>query len=162
MIRTARSSDLSAIAAIWNQVIRDTVFTFTSAEKSLTDMEELLNDKMQTGHGFLVAEAEGVTLGFALYGQFRGGPGYARSMEHSIYLAPEARGKALGRALLRAIEDHARAAGVHVLMAGISAQNAAARRFHAQNGYEFMVILPQVGYKFGQFHDLVLMQKILT
>ena len=83
-------------------------------------------------------------------------------MEHSILLAPDAAGQGLGRALLTAVEDHARGAGAHTLIGGVSAENAAGRAFHARMGYAEAAILRDVGWKFGRYIDLVLMQKFLA
>ena len=156
MIRPARPEDAPAIAAIWNRIIRDTVATFTTAEKD----PAVLVEGMQT-QPYWVAEEAGEILGFATYFQFRGGPGYAHTMEHSVHLDPRAQGKGLGRALMATLEDHARAQGVHSLFAGISGENAAGIAFHAALGYVHAARLSQVGRKFGRWHDLVLMQKFL-
>ncbi|MDT8855298.1 GNAT family N-acetyltransferase [Paracoccaceae bacterium Fryx2] len=162
MIRPACPADLPAIAAIWNPVIRETLVTFNSAEKTLADLERLLSDRTAAGQALLVAEADGALAGFATYGQFRGGVGYARCMEHTIILGEAARGRGLGRALLTAIEDHARAGGAHSIFAGVSGGNPQGRAFHAACGYAEVAVLREVGHKFGRWFDLVLMQKFLT
>ena len=82
-------------------------------------------------------------------------------MEHTVLLAPAAQGKGLGRALMAALEAHAAAAGAHVMIAAIDADNAAGRAFHAALGYVQTGLMPQTGRKFGRWLDLVLMQKIL-
>lgn len=161
MIRAATSADATGIAAIWNPVIRDTAITFNSAEKTVADIAALILSRTSDGHAFLVAEDRGRIAGFATYAQFRGGIGYARTMEHTILLAPRAQGRGLGRALLTAIEDHARAAGALSLFAGVSAENPAGRAFHARLGFAEVAILQRVGFKFGRSMDLVLMQKFL-
>lgn len=161
MIRAATSADATGIAAIWNPVIRDTAITFNSAEKTVADIAGLILSRTSDGHAFLVAEDGGRIAGFATYAQFRGGIGYARTMEHTILLAPTAQGRGLGRALLTAIEDHARAAGALSLFAGVSAENPAGRAFHARLGFAEVAILQRVGFKFGRSMDLVLMQKFL-
>lgn len=161
MIRPARDTDAAAIAAIWNPIIRDTVVTFTPVEKSEADIVEVLAARKSAGQPFLVAEAEGEVLGFATYFQFRSGPGYARTMEHSVNLSPHARGRGLGRALMQMLEREARAQGVHVLIGAISATNTDSLRFHETLGFAEGGRLQAVGWKFGRFHDLVLMQKQL-
>ena len=160
MIRDATQSDAAAIVAIWNPIIRDSLATFNSAEKDEGEVATLISDRQTAGYAFLVAD-EGSIQGFATYAQFRGGVGYAHTMEHTVILSPEARGRGLGRALMFAVEDHARAAGAHSLFAGVSAENTGAVGFHEALGYEAVATLPEVGRKFDRWPDLVLMQKRL-
>ena len=156
MIRPATRADAPRIAAIWNAVVRDTALTFTSREKTLTEIAAML-DRAPV----LVAERGGGTAGFATYGPFRPGPGYAHTREHSVHLAAQARGQGLGRALLTALEQEARQQGIHVLIAAIAGENAGGIAFHAALGYREVGRLMQVGWKFDRWHDLVLMQKTL-
>ncbi len=157
-IRPAQGDDAAEIAAIWNDVIDNTAFTFTTERKS---PEQLTRDIAARGRAFQVATDGTRLLGFATYFQFRGGPGYAHTMEHSIQLRPDARGLGAGRALMAAIEAHARANGVHSMWAGVSGENPSGVAFHAALGYAHIATLPQVGRKFDRWMDLVLMQKIL-
>ncbi|WP_232796427.1 GNAT family N-acetyltransferase [Roseovarius salinarum] len=160
-LRDARAEDAAGIAALWNPVIRDTAVTFTSLEKTQRDLSRDIAMRQADGKAFLVAENEGRIVGFATYFQFRAGPGYARTMEHTLVVAPQVRGAGVGRALLSALEDHARAGGAHAMFAGVSAENPAGVAFHARLGYRTIARLPQVGRKFGRWMDLVLMQKWL-
>lgn len=155
-IRQARPEDGEAIAALWNPVIRDTAITFNSVEKTM----ECLSVEIATRHAFLLAE-DGALLGFATYGQFRGGIGYARTAEHTIALAPDTRGRGIGRVLLGALEDHARNAGFHSMIAGVSGENPGGIAFHERMGYAQVAVLPQVGWKFERWMDLILLQKLL-
>lgn len=156
MIRQATPADAQAIAAIWNHVIRDTAQTFTTAEKDPEALAVQIIDQP-----CFVAEAAGAVVGFVIYGQFRSGPGYAHTVEHSIHVAQGARGAGLGRALMVATETHARAAGMHSMIAGVAGENGGGAGFHAALGYREIARLPEVGWKFGRWHDLVLMQKML-
>lgn len=160
-IRPVAPDDYPAIQAIWTPIIRDTTVTFASAEKSLEDIAGYVADRMAKGRAFFVAEVAGVVAGFASYDQFRGGNGYVHAMEHTVILGPAARGQGIGRALMQAIEDHARDAGAHTMVAGVSGENAAGIAFHTAMGYETCGRMPQSGRKFGRWLDLVLMQKIL-
>ncbi len=161
-IRAAHPTDAQAIEMIWSPIIRDSLATFNSQTKSSSDLELLIQEKAALDHGFLVAEAEGQLLGFGLYGQFRGGIGYAHTMEHTIILSDAARGKGVGRAVMGALEAHAAARGAHSMFAGVSSGNPAGVAFHAAVGYSEVARLPQVGYKFDQWLDLVLMQKFIA
>lgn len=162
MIRPAEPRDIPQIAALWNAIIRETTITFNPHEKTEAEVAAFIAERTAQGHPFLVAQEGDLVLGFATYAQFRGGAGYARTMEHSINLAPLARGKGAGRGLMAALEDHARARGLHVMVAAISGDNGGSIRFHAALGYAQVGVMPQVGWKFGRYHDLVLMQKILA
>lgn len=160
-LRDATEGDAGRICDIWNPIIRDTVVTFNPVERSPAEVASMIRDRQGAGHAFLVAEQGGQVLGFASYAQFRGGLGYAHSMEHTINLHDTARGHGVGRALLMALEDHARHAGHHVMVGAVTGSNTASIAFHTAQGYEIVGTMPQVGWKFGQFHNLVLMQKIL-
>lgn len=117
------------------------------------------------GRGFWVAQSVGegpqALGGFITYGQFRGGIGYAHTMEHTIIVDEGARGQGLGMRLMQDALDHASGAGVHSMWAGVSAENPAGVEFHTRAGFETVARLPQVGRKFGRWIDLILMQKIL-
>ena len=161
MIRPSRPTDAPAIAAIWNPIIRDTDITFWPSERTNSEIAAIITDRQAQGFAHLVAERDGAVIGFASYGQFRAGLGYARSMEHTVHVAPEARGTGTGRALMLAIEDHARRATHRLMIGAISGSNAGSLQFHARMGYAEWGRIPAAGWKFGRFHDLVLMGKDL-
>lgn len=159
LIRQARLEDAEAIAKIANDMIRDTLITFTSDEKTSAALRDVIAER---GPRYLVAEVGGQVVGFATYGAFRGGPGYRHTAEHSIQLASAAQGGGLGRRLMARLEDVARDDGIHVLVAGVSGANPGGIAFHAALGFAEVGRMPQVGRKWGQWLDLVLMQKILS
>ena len=159
IIRQARVWDAEAIAAITNQIIRDTLITFTTTERSADNIAEDIRNR---GRAYLVAEDAGLLQGFATYGPFRSGLGYAQCREHSVQLSAQARGKGIGRALMAVMEERARREGVHVLVAGISSANPGAEAFHTALGFHHVGRMPEVGIKWGNRLDLVLMQKILA
>jgi phosphinothricin acetyltransferase len=157
IVRAALEGDAAAIAAIQNPMIRDTAITFNSQEKTLAEIAASIRDLPC----FLVAEEDGRILGFVSYVQFRRGVGYARTVEHTILLAPEAKGRGVGRGLMSAACDTARAAGIGSIWAGVSGENPSGVAFHAHIGFEEVARLPKVGFKFGRWMDLVLMRKWL-
>lgn len=161
MIRDTHIGDADAVAAIWNPFIRDTTVTFWPTERSTPEVAEIIGQRQRDGHAHVVAQREGEIIGFGTYSQFRGGLGYARSVEHTVYLAAAARGTGLGRALLEHLEDHARAAGRRLMIGGITGSNSGSLRFHDRMGYSEWGRVPAAGWKFGQFHDLVFMGKDL-
>lgn len=161
MIRAARGGDAGEVAGIWNHYIRETLVTFNSAEKTADEVADLIAARAGAGHPFVVAEAGGAVLGFATAFQFRSGVGYARTFEHTILMDPGARERGFGRALMAAVEDHAREGGAHSIFAGVSSGNPGGRAFHAAMGYAEVATLREVGFKWGRWLDLHLMQKML-
>lgn len=159
ILRQATRADSPDIAAITNAMIRDTLITFTTDEKTPAAIGD---DITASGPAFLVAEVEGRVVGFASYAAFRAGPGYAHTKEHTIHLAPAARGRGVGRALMQRLQQVATQDGMHVLVAGISSANPGAIAFHHALGFAETGRMAQVGRKAGRWLDLVLMQKILT
>lgn len=157
-IRAAIAQDAPSIAAIWNAMIRDTLFTFTTDEKTVAAMEAMI---AQRPGACWVAETDGI-LGFVTYAQFRTGPGYATSVEHSIVLTDAARGQGAGRALMQRALESAADQGLHVMVAGISAANPGGVAFHTALGFEHVGRMPQIARKQGQWLDLILMQKVLS
>jgi L-amino acid N-acyltransferase YncA len=161
IIRPAEDLDLPAILEFWNAIIRDTTIIFSNEERTPQDLAALIALRRAAGREMLVAEAEGVVLGIATYDQFRSGPGYAQAMEHTVLLAPAARGRGTGRALMAAIEDHARERGAHTMVAAVDAANADGIGFQEAIGFRRVGYLHESGRKFGRWLDLVLLQKIL-
>lgn len=157
-VRQARTADAEAVAGIANQVVNDTLITFTTQTRSAAEISERITAR---GSRFLVADDAGEVLGYATFGPFRAGPGYRHSAEHSIALKPAAQGRGAGRALMERLERVATENDVHVLVAAISGANPGAVKFHAALGFQQVGRMPQVGRKQGQWLDLVLMQKIL-
>ena len=155
MIRAATSADADQIAAIWNHAIRDTTITFNPVEKTAEEVAAL------TAQDCLVWEEGGEVLGFARYFPFRGGEGYRFTVEHTIMLHADGHGRGGGKRLMEALCAHAKAADKHTMFAGCSAENAGAVDFHARLGFQEVATLPEVGFKFGRWIDLVLMQKRL-
>ncbi len=155
MIRPATALDAPAIAPIWNQVIRETTITFNPTEKTLSEVETLI------AQNCLVWEEAGTVQGFGRIFPFRGGEGYRFTVEHTIMIHPGSHGRGGGRALLDALCQMAKAQGMHTMIAACSAEKPEAVKFHAACGFVTVATMPEVGFKFGRWIDLVLMQKSL-
>lgn len=162
ILRDAQLDDAAAIAAIANHYIRDTTVTFTTVEKTVSGVTGDIAARQSGGQCFLVVERAERIAGFATCFAFRPGPGYARTLEHTVLLAPGEEGRGMGRALVIAIARRARAAKIESLIAGISAENADAIRFHTAMGFAEVGRIPRAGHKFDRWIDLVLMQKLLS
>jgi len=161
-LRDATPSDAAGIASIWSAIIRDTTISFSPTERSHAEVTALILERQTSGLAFKVADVDGQVAGFATYSQFRSGQGYARCMEHTIHAASRYRGVGVGRILLNAVEDHARQHDYRMMIGAITASNTGSIVFHSAMGYRTYGHIPFAGWKFGQFHDLVLMGKDLT
>ena len=157
ILRPAVAADAEEIAALWNRMIRDTLFTFTTEEKTAEGITALIAARPDA---FWVAREDKLS-GFVTYGPFRAGPGYAATVEHSILLDKAARGQGLGRLLMQRAETAAAEQGAHVMVAGISGANPGAVKFHAALGFRESGHMAEVGRKNGRWLDLILMQKTL-
>lgn len=161
LIRDAAPADAAAILTIYNQAVRETTAIWNSIESDLAGREAWLAERTAAGFPVLVAEIGGAVAGYASYGHFRAWPGYRFTVEHSVYVAAEAQGRGVGRALLAALIERARADGKHAMIAGVEAGNAASIALHAALGFREVGRLPQVGAKFGRWLDLAFLQLTL-
>jgi len=108
-----------------------------------------------------IEDANGVLLGFGSYGTFRAWPAYKYTVEHSVYVHKDHRGRGHGRALMREIVTAARQKDVHAMIGGIDATNLGSIALHEQLGFRHLGTLPQVGFKFGRWLDLAFYQLLL-
>lgn len=161
IIRQATSEDCPGILAFWNPLIATSDVTFNSVEKTPDELAREIAQKAAKDQPFLLAVEADEILGFVTYAQFRGSNGYRFTLEHTIILAENSRSKGIGHRLMLASEDHARTRGHHSMIAGISHRNQAGIGFHLACGYQEIARLPEVGFKFDRWCDLILMQKML-
>jgi L-amino acid N-acyltransferase YncA len=160
-IDSAARSDLPEILAIYNEVIRNSTAVYTEEEYTPARGETWFDGKMSQGFPLIVArDASGIT-GFGTFGDFRAWPCYRHSVEHSVHVRSDRRGRGVGRALV--VELLARATDLrkHVMIAGIDADNAVSIGLHRSLGFTSVGHFHEVGFKFGRWLDLVFMQCIL-
>jgi phosphinothricin acetyltransferase len=160
-ITDATPADLPAILAIYNDAVLHTTAVYDETPRTLEAQQEWFALKTAQPWPVLVAAAAGAVAAFCSYGPFRPWPGYRRTIESSIYVAPDRRGQGIGTRLLPALIERAKAGGFHAMIAGIDADNAASLRLHGRLGFAKVAHLPEVGWKFGRWLDLVLLEKLL-
>ncbi len=161
-IRASRDDDLAAITAIYAHHVLHGTGTFEIDPPGLQDMAARRADVLARGLPYLVAEEDGRVAGFAYCNWFKPRPAYRYSAEDSIYVADHARGRGLGRLLLQALCTHAEAAGVRKLLAVIGdSANAGSIAVHRAAGFTEVGVMRSVGWKFGAWRDIVLMEKPL-
>ncbi|HEX4647537.1 MAG TPA: GNAT family N-acetyltransferase [Steroidobacteraceae bacterium] len=161
VIDEARGSDLEGIVAIYNDVLATSTAIFSSAPVTLEERREWWRARTAQGYPVLVArDARGV-LGFASFGDFRAWPGYRFTVEHSVHVRADGRGRGVGTVLLTRLIARAAALGKHVMIGGVDAANTASIRFHERLGFEQAGRLREVGHKFERWLDLVFLQRRL-
>ena len=161
-IRPSRDTDVEAIAAIYAHHVLHGTGTFETEPPTAADMAARRADVLSKGLPYLVAERDGEVLGFAYCNWFKPRPAYRFSAEDSIYLADAARGHGLGARLLAELSHAAQAAGVRKLIAVIGdSANAGSVGVHRTQGFTHVGVLKDCGWKFGQWRDVVLMEKVL-
>jgi len=158
IIRDATSADLDALLEIHNEAIRNSRAIWIDNEVERSDREAWFAQHRADGHPVLVAEVDGAVVGYAAYGWYRPRPGYRFTVENSVYLRAEAQRSGIGRALMVELIAAARAAGMHSMIAGIEASNTGSIALHESLGFVEVGRMPQVGIKYGDWLDLVLMQ----
>ena len=152
----------AAILDIFNDAILHTTALYDYTPSPLSSMDDWFATKEKKGLpviGLLTADNQ--LAGFASYGTFRDRPAYHYTVEGSVYIHKDHRGKGYGKILLPALIAAAREQEYHCMMAGIDSSNAASIRLHEQFGFQFCGRLKEVGYKFGNWLDLTFYQLVL-
>ena len=122
------------------------------------------DEQRRAGNPVLVAELEGTVVGFTSYDDFRASkkwPGYRFTVEHTVHVAQRHAGVGIGRALLETLMARAVAHGKHVMIGAVDAANVGSIRFHERLGFVEVGRLPETGFKFDRWLDLVLLQRQL-
>ena len=167
LIRPSSDTDLPAITAIYAHHVLHSTGTFETTPPSQADMASRRLDVLSKGLPYLVIEdldANGAShiAGFAYGNWFKPRPAYRYSVEDSIYLAPTAHRKGLGRALLTELLAQFEAAGIRKVMAIVGdSANAGSVGVHAALGFEQVGKITDCGWKLGAWRDIVVMQKTL-
>jgi phosphinothricin acetyltransferase len=163
-VRDATSADADVINALYNATAVTTTVAWTEEYESPATRRAWLEGQLQAGNPVLVAEVEGEVVGFASYADFRDSAkwaGYRFTVEHTIHVHADHQGRRIGRALLEALVARATDAGKHVMIGAVDSENAGSIRFHERHGFTEVARLPETGFKFGRWLDLVLVQRIL-
>lgn len=162
-IRDSRDADIPAIAAIYGHWVTHGLASFELEPPDAAEMAHRRRAALDGGYPYIVAEGVGgAVLGYAYAGPYRTRPAYRFAVENSIYVAPEAAGGGVGRALLPALIERCTRAGFRLMVAVIGdSANAASIRLHARCGFAHAGLLPAVGWKHGRWVDSVLMTRAL-
>lgn len=163
IIRTATASDGAALAAIYGDAVLHGTGTFEEIPPDGPEMARRLGAVLDKGLPYLVAELDGAVAAYACASPFRPRTGYRYSVEDSVYVAPWAKGKGLGRIMLARVIADCEQMGIRQMMAVIGgSENLASIALHKALGFELKGVMTGVGFKFGRWMDIVMMEKALN
>lgn len=159
-IRDLIPADLETVTGIYADAVLHGTATYELEPPSLTEMTARCKALADYGYPYLVAERDGNVLGYAYAGPFRARPAYRFIVEDSIYIAPDAKGMGLGKALLRALVTRCEALGFRQVVAviGDGSPASASVRLHEALGFSHSGLLQGSGYKHGRWLDTIFMQ----
>ncbi|NMX80140.1 MULTISPECIES: GNAT family N-acetyltransferase [Pseudomonas] len=162
MIRDATEHDLPAIRAIYNDAVLNTTAIWNEQPVDLANRQAWFSARQAQQYPILVAVDNDEVTGYASFGDWRPFEGFRYSVEHSVYVRNDQRGKGLGPSLMQALIERARNCGKHVMVAAIESGNLASIRLHERLGFVTTGQMPQVGIKVGRWLDLTFMQLTLN
>lgn len=149
-LRPATIDDVAAMLAIYAPIVRESAISFELEPPSAEEFAR----RVEAAHLWLVAEREGGLLGYAYGGTFRARAAYRWSVETSVYVAADARGRGVGRRLMTGLLAGLRLMGYQQALAGTTLPNDASVALHRALGFEPVGIFRAVGHKFGAWHDV--------
>ncbi|MEA3141627.1 MAG: L-amino acid N-acyltransferase [Gammaproteobacteria bacterium] len=158
MIDDACRQDLAEILAIYNEVIRSSTAVYTELELSQERGESWFDHKRAGGFPFIVSKDDSGITGFGTFADFRAPPCYRHTVEHSVHVRRDCRGKGIGRKLVIELMDRACTMQKHIMIAGIDADNVSSIQLHQSLGFVNVGHFHEVGFKFGRWLDLVFLE----
>lgn len=162
VIRPATEADIPTVTAIYGESVANATASFELDPPNSAEMERRWRAIVDGGYPYLVAEEDGRILGYAYAAAYHSRVAYRNTVEDSIYLAPESRGKGIGGALLRGLIEECEKRGFRQMIAIIGdSAHAPSIRLHKAAGFAPVGTFASVGYKHGRWLDVVLMQRAL-
>lgn len=158
-IRAAQLGDVPAITEIYNEAIRNTTATFDTEEKSVAERQAWLAAHDHR-HPVIVAEIDGVVVGWASLTPWSDRCAYSETAELSVYVHLDWRGQGIGKQLMQTVLALGRDCGLHTVLTRIAAENGISVHLHELCGFTTIGVMREVGRKFGRLLDVVMMQLI--
>jgi L-amino acid N-acyltransferase YncA len=158
ILRDATQADLPAILNIYNHAVAETTAIWNETLVDLDNRKAWFELRQTRGFPILVAEIDGRIAGYASYGDWRAFDGFRHSVEHSVYVEKDHYGRGLGKALMTALIERAKAGQIHVMVAAIEAGNTGSIALHKSLGFRLVGTHQEVGRKFGRWLDLTMME----
>ena len=157
-IRPYKTDDTQAILAIINHNILHSTSLYDYNIRSYEQQKTILEEKINKNFPVIVAELDGIVVGFGMYSEFRLREAYQFTVEHSVYVSEYFQGKGVGKQLLQELINLARKQKIHTMIGVIDSENQGSVVFHKKFGFKTVGIIKESGYKFDRWLDSVLMQ----
>jgi L-amino acid N-acyltransferase YncA len=161
-LRPAVVADLPAINDIYNHYVLNSTCTYQEVPETPAGREAWFARHGETHPVIVAVDAAGTIRGWGSLSAYHARSAYRFTVENSVYIQHDLRGKGLGKLLLAELIRLAQQAGQHCIIAGIDADQEASVALHARFGFEQVGRLKQVGFKFGRWLDVIYMQLVLT
>lgn len=160
-LRPYKIEDTQAILDIINFNILHSTALYDYTIRSFEQQKNILEEKIRKGFPVLVAELDGIAVGFGMYSEFRFREAYKFTVEHSVYINENHHGKGIGKLLLQELIQLAKNQKLHTMIAVIDAENQSSVEFHEKFGFKTVGIIRESGYKFDRWLHSVFMQLII-
>lgn len=155
VIRKAQISDLERLLEIYNYEAENGVATFDTDKRTPDEWRDWYNEHNKDNHPLLVAEIDGVCVGYATLSQFSARKAYSQTVELSVYVSVKHRKKGVATALMNEILDCARNdENTHSVVSIITGENQVSKKIHTDCGFELCGTIREAGYKFGRYLDV--------
>jgi L-amino acid N-acyltransferase len=160
-IRDATDFDVPAILAIYNDVVTNTTAIYDERPSTLDERKAWFDARRQKGLPVLVGEINGEVVGFSTFGDWRSRWGYRYTVEHSVHVRADSRGKGYGRSLIEVLFPRATALGMHTMIGHIDSAAAASLRLHEKLGFKTVGTFREVGWIRDRWLDVVAVQRAI-
>jgi phosphinothricin acetyltransferase len=157
-IRPYKTDDIQAILDIINHNILHSTSLYDYNIRSYEQQKTILEEKINKNFPVILAEIDGIVVGFGMYSEFRFREAYQFTVEHSVYVSEDFQSKGVGKQLLQELINLARKQKLHTMIGVIDSENQSSIVFHEKFGFKTVGIIKESGYKFDRWLDSVLMQ----
>ncbi len=162
IIRDAIEGDIPVITEIFNSVIDSSNSVYREERVPQSERLEWFRDKRSHSFPVIVAEIEGVVVGYGGFGSFRAAQGYRLTVEHTIHVAEAYRKRGIGRTILTELIKRAKEGEYHLMIGAIDSENVGSIKLHEEYGFTECARIKDAALKHGKFLTLILMEKILS
>lgn len=160
LLRDARPEDLLLMLEIYNDAVLTTSSTFDLEPLDIVTRKKWF-DEHDMHYPLITAEATGSVAGYCCISPYSKKTGYSKTVELSVYVHKKYRGQGIGTALIKDMIARSRRLGYHAIISSISDSNYESEKLHRRLGFELRGSMRQLGYKFGEWHDVALYELIL-